>query len=316
MQSNTTFMKQQEEITIQTLADNEDVLIGYSDENIVVVDSIQRFTEMKSAHVGMNAIVICTGGKVQAQMNGRGVVLRRNQMAVIPQNMTMTDVMVSPDFNLKAILLTNRILQSFLREKMEVWNDMVYIHRQNTIPMDDEETEFFSHFYDMLCLLVEKGRDNPYHTEVIQSLLRSAVLRLMGSVKQLLPATDGGLPSDSPTDGRLQGRNYPLSTTKGLFQKFLDLLHSSEVKYRKVDAYACNLCISPKYLSAICKKQSGKTANEWIREQVLEDIRYYLRQTDLNIKQISSHLGFPNPSFFGKYVKDHFGVTPMQLRRQ
>ena len=79
-------------------------------------------------------------------------------------------------------------------------------------------------------------------------------------------------------------------------------------------AVACKLCISPKYLTAVCKKNSGKTANEWITEQVLEDIRYYLRQTDLSIKQICDRLGFPNPSFFGKYVKDHFGMTPMEFR--
>ena len=47
----------------------------------------------------------------------------------------------------------------------------------------------------------------------------------------------------------------------------------------------------------------------------MEDIRYYLRQTDLSIKQVCDTLGFPNPSFFGKYVKEHFGRTPMQLRK-
>ena len=81
-----------------------------------------------------------------------------------------------------------------------------------------------------------------------------------------------------------------------------------------MEAYASELCISPKYLTVVCKRNSGKTANEWITEQVLEDIRYCLKQTDLNIKQICARLGFPNSSFFGKYVKDHFGMTPMQFR--
>ncbi len=103
-------------------------------------------------------------------------------------------------------------------------------------------------------------------------------------------------------------------TLQSPFQRFLDLLHSSEIKRHTVDAYASELCISPKYLTAVCKKNSGKTANEWITEQVLEDIRYYLKQTDLSIKQICDRLGFPNPSFFGKYVKDHFGMTPMEFR--
>ena len=157
----------------------------------------------------------------------------------------------------------------------------------------------------MLTLAIAKGKENPYHTEIIQALLRSAILGLCGAMKWMLSA-----------DNQLSIVNYQLSTGKSHFQRFLDLLHSSEIKRHTVDAYASELCISPKYLTVVCKKNSGKTANEWITEHVLEDIRYYLKLTDLSIKQICDRLGFPNPSFFGKYVKDHFGMTPMQLRGQ
>ena len=296
-------MKQHEEVTFQTLADNEDIQVGYSDNDIVVVDSIQQFTETRTAHVAMNAVVICTNGKVQAQMNGIQMVLHKNQVAIVPQNVTVTDVMVSPDFNLKAMFLTNRILQSFLREKMTIWNDMMYIHRQHVVTMDEDEILFYTHFYDMLTLAFAKGKDNPYHTEIIQALLRSAILGLCGAMKWMLSA-----------DNQLSIVNYQLSTGKSHFQRFLDLLHSSEIKRHTVESYASELCISPKYLTAVCKKNSGKTANEWITEQVLEDIRYYLRQTDLSIKQICDKLAFPNTSFFGKYVKDHFGMTPIEFR--
>ena len=291
-------MVQQEEITFQTLAENEDIQIGYSDNDIVVVDSIQQFTEVNTAHVSMNAIVICTDGKVQAQMNGIQMELHKNQVAIVPQNVTVTDVMISPDFNLKAMFLTNRILQSFLREKMNIWNDMMYIHRHYVVTMDEDEILFYTHFYEMLTLAFAKGKENPLHTDVIQSLLRSAILALCGAMKQKLSLIT----------------EHHVKTSDNHFQRFLDLLHSSEIKRRTVEAYASELCISPKYLTAVCKKSSGKTANEWITEQVLEDIRYYLRQTDLSIKQICDKLAFPNPSFFGKYVKDHFGMTPLEFR--
>ena len=134
-------MKKHEEVTFQTLANNEDIQIGYSDNDVVVVDSIQQFTEINTAHVAMNAVVICTNGKVQAQMNGIQMELHKNQVAIIPQNVTVTDVMVSPDFNLKAMFLTNRILQSFLREKMDIWNDMMYIHRHHIVTMDEDEIQ-------------------------------------------------------------------------------------------------------------------------------------------------------------------------------
>lgn len=297
-------MKQQEEITIQSLANNEDVQIGYSDNEIVVVDSIQQFTQISSAHVAMNAIVICTSGKAQAQMNGIQMELHRNQIAIIPQNVTVTDVMVSPDFDVKGMFLTNRILRSFLNEKISVWNDMMYIHRQHVVTMDEDEILFYTHFYDMLTLAIEKGKENPFHTEIIQSLLRSAILGLCGEMKWML----------AQTDSKLSTLNDKQSTTQSHFQRFLDLLHTTDVKHRTVEAYANDLFISPKYLTTICKKNSGKTANEWITEHVIEDIRYYLKQTDLSVKQICNQLGFPNPSFFGKYVKDHFGMTPIEFR--
>ncbi len=292
-------MKYQEEVSFQTLADNEDIRIDYFDNDIMVVDSIQQFAEISAAHVSMNAIAICTQGRVQGVMNGKPIELHENQVAVIPKNIMVTDVMVSPDFNMKAMFLTNRILQSFLREKMNVWNDMMYVYRRHIAMIEDDELRFYTHFYDMLTLTIARGKDNPFFTDIVQSLLRSAILGLCGAMKQMMPTPEKG---------------HDVSSSDGYFQRFLDLLHTCEVKHRPVEAYANDLCISAKYLTAICKKNSGKTANEWITEHVVEDIRYYLKHTDLSHKQICDRLGFPNPSFFCKYVKDHFGMTPLTFR--
>jgi len=292
---------EQENITIQALAENEDVQVGYSDNDIVIVDSIQRFAEFKAAHVAMNAVVICTSGKVQGQMNGSLIQLQKNQVAIIPENVTVSELMVSPDFDMKAMFLTTRILQSFLREKMTIWNDMMYVHRLHIISMYDDDLLFYTHFYEMLSLSFVRGKDNPFRVDVIQSLLRAAILGLCGGMSQLLPVDD---------------KTEVTMTNNIHFQGFLDLLHSGRVKTNTVEAYANQLCISPKYLTVICKKQTGKGAHQWICEKMLEDIRYYLKQTDLSFKQIADVMGFSNPSFFGRYVKQHFGMTPGQIRQQ
>ena len=290
---------QREEITLQSLTDNEDIQIGYSDSDIAIIDSIQKFAEVSSAHVSMNAIAICTQGKVQGILNGQPMELHKNQVAIIPQNVMVTDLMVSPDFDLKAMFFTNRILQSFLREKMSIWNDVVYIRRLYIVSLEDEDMQFYTNFYEMLSMCFDRRLNHPFRTDVIQSLLRAAILGLCGALKE-----------------RVLTSEMPLDTTSSTnhFQRFLDLLHSTPMKHRTVEWYATELCITPKYLSALCKKHSGRTANEWITEHVLEDIRYYLKQTDYSIKQICNMMGFPNPSFFGRYVKEHFGMTPIELR--
>ena len=287
------------DITIQSLTEIEDIQIGYLDKDIVLVDSIQKYVEMSSAHLSMNVIVFCIKGKIQALMNGQRLDLQEGQIAIVPPNVTVTDIMKSPDFNLKAMFFTNRILQSFLREKISVWNDMMYIHRQYVFTLSDDHIDLYNHFYDMLLLSFSQKFNSRYHTDIIQSLFQAAILVCCGMLDQ-------NLVSDSKV-GHEKTADYH-------FKRFLDLLNASPYKRRSVASYANELYISPKHLTAIVKKSSGKTANQWIKERLLEEIRFYLKQTDLSIKQVSDKLDFPNPSFFGKYVKEHLGMTPGEFR--
>ena len=291
---------QQEEITFQTLTDNKDINIGYSDNDIVIIDSIQQFVETTSAHASMSAIAVCISGKVQGTMNGKKITLEQGQIGVIPPNVIINDLMVSPDFNIRVVFLTNSIIQSFLREKIHVWNEMMYIHELHVITLKDEDFSFYTSFYDLLQQCFNMSSYTPYRTDVIQALLRAAILALCGAMRKIAPDV-----ADEQTDAH---------SSNSYFHRFLDLLHAGQRRRRSVESFANELCISPKYLSVICKKHSGKTANEWIKECVMEDIRYYLKETDLSIKQICHQMGFPNPSFFGKYVKQHFGCTPMEYR--
>lgn len=292
-------MRRNEEITLQSLAEKEEVRIGYSDNEIVVVDSIQRFTEINAAHIAMNVIMICTNGKIQARMNDMHLSLSKNQVAIVPQNVLVTDIMISPDFDMKAMFLTTSILQSLLREKMIIWNDVMYVHHFHVITLDDNDINNYSQFCDMLRSAVERSNNKPFHKEIIQALLKVALLALCGEMKLMLPE---------------QHNNEDTKLSNSHFQRFLEVLHNSDVKYHPVEYYAGELCISPKHLTSICKKVSGKTANEWIREQVIEDIRYYLKKTDMSIKEVCNRVGFSNTSFFGKYVKQHLGMTPMEYR--
>ncbi len=291
-------MNRKEEITLQSLAEKGEVKIGYSDKDIIVVDSIQKFAEINAAHIAMNVIMICTNGRIHAHMNGRPVELKKNQVAIVPQNVVVTNIMISPDFNLKAMFLNNSILQSALHDKMVIWNDIMYVQHNHVITLKSEYLLIFSQFYDMLNMVIEHSHDNPFRNEIIHSILSAAILAVCGELKQMLPPSD---------EKHLRPSTH--------FQRFIKLLHNSEIKYRPVEHYASELCISPKHLTAICKKYSGKTANDWIREQVLEDIKYYLKSTDLSIKQVCDRVGFSNTSFFGKYVKQHLGMTPVEFRK-
>ena len=100
-----------------------------------------------------------------------------------------------------------------------------------------------------------------------------------------------------------------------LFKKFIILLSEDKETNREVGYYAKRLCVTPKYLSTVCKKQSGKTASKWIQEKTVNKIRHLLKNSEKSIKEISDELNFPNISFFGKYVKEHLGMSPTNFRK-
>lgn len=99
-----------------------------------------------------------------------------------------------------------------------------------------------------------------------------------------------------------------------LFEHFLQLITSNEIKRRPVDYYSEQLHVTSKYLTTLCTKYSGKSASAWIHQYTKEDIRHYLLHTSLSIKEIAYKMGFPSLSFFGSYVRHYFGMSPSKLR--
>lgn len=292
----------QDIITIQSLADDKNIMVDYIDDDFAIIDNVKDLVEPNPTRVPMNFVVACTAGRAHAQLNEIPVELGKNQILLAPLGAMLSDILISPDFEFKAVFFTTRLLQSFLRERINVWNEVMYIHRTHVITLEPGDIEFFFHFYDMLRLCIDTATaGKPYHSEVIRSVMRGAFLEFCGTLKMKFPEA------------------APASTVRSadnIFKAFLDLLGTSDKPHCKVSSFAAQLNITSKYLSHVCKRQSGKSANEWITEKILNEITFYLKHTDLSIKQVADRLGFANPSFFGKYVKQHFGKTPIQLREQ
>lgn len=74
--------------------------------------------------------------------------------------------------------------------------------------------------------------------------------------------------------------------------------------------------VSPKYLTTVCKRLTGQPATAFINQYLVREIRYQLRNPNKSIQEIGYDLGFANPSFFGKFVKEHLGMTASQLREK
>ena len=100
-----------------------------------------------------------------------------------------------------------------------------------------------------------------------------------------------------------------------LLRKFIELLYNGEyIRNRDLDFYASRLCITPHYLSEICKKVSGKPATYWIDRFTIQEITRLLRLKELSLTEIAERMNFSSVSYFSRYVQNRIGVTPSECR--
>lgn len=100
-----------------------------------------------------------------------------------------------------------------------------------------------------------------------------------------------------------------------IYRRFLELLSQQYNKMHDVLYYAEQLSVSPRKLSDISKKKSGKGAKEVIAGQVIAESKRLLQFSAKTIKEIAYHLAFNTPEQFSHFFKKHTDISPLEYRR-
>jgi AraC-like DNA-binding protein len=101
---------------------------------------------------------------------------------------------------------------------------------------------------------------------------------------------------------------------KRIVDGFMRLVEESDGRIRRVDEFASQLNVTPKYLSTILKEVMNRRPSTYIQLYTLKAIERRLRFTDMTMQEIAHDLEFPNASFFGRYFKARANMTPMEYR--
>lgn len=278
---------------------NPDSLVDYFDGDVAIIDNISNLVNVAPIYAKMNFVILCNKGRIQFNINDTPLMLSEQQILLIAPNVILDNYLFSPDFECTILCLSDDIIHAMLGDQVNTWNIMVHNQLTNIIDLPYEDQQQYTYYYKLIKFKMDhQKRENS--TIILQTIIQALLLDVM-------TLTD---------KSKINQRETGASHGKTLFDKFLSLLASKEIKHQPVDVYASELNITPKYLTMLCTKYSGRPASDWIAQYTKEDIRYNLLYTSLSIKEICTKLGFPNISFFGSYVRRLFGVSPTQLRKQ
>ena len=104
------------------------------------------------------------------------------------------------------------------------------------------------------------------------------------------------------------------------FEQLLnDYFRNGESQVRglpSVRYFADKVFLSPGYFGDLVKKETGKTAQEYIQGKIIELSKEYILGSQLGISQIAYSLGFQYPQHFSRLFKKLEGCTPNEFRNQ
>lgn len=107
-----------------------------------------------------------------------------------------------------------------------------------------------------------------------------------------------------------------ISDTKGKILKIRHFIEKNCFKKTTLKDAAESVCLSPKYLSRIFKEDTGIGFSEYKLGVKVKQSEKLLKDTSLNVEQISDKLGYQNSESFIRVFKKSIGLTPTEYRRK
>lgn len=113
-------------------------------------------------------------------------------------------------------------------------------------------------------------------------------------------------------------RSFVYRDILGKFEEQLDAYYQGNqpqisglptVKY-----FADKFHLSPNYFGDLIKKETGRTAQEYIQNKILSVAKEEIMRLDLTISEISYRLGFQQPQHLTRLFKKSVGCTPKEFR--
>ena len=116
-------------------------------------------------------------------------------------------------------------------------------------------------------------------------------------------------------------KKYCLLAKNHSLHQYSEVVHKSisyiEIHYAdelSLSILASNLHVTKNYLSAVFKKQLGKTVTEFIHEVRTDKAIFLLNSTKLPINDISIVCGYEDSNYFCRVFKRRYKISPRQYR--
>lgn len=271
---------------------------SFIENDIIITDKMNR-NPMNRGPWRMTFILValCTRGTAKYTVDTQERVIQKNDVIIISERHVVDDYESSSDIEGLFMMISVNFFYEIIRNVSDISSLFLFSTDHPVVNLSQREVDIFKSYFSMLK---DKTIDtqNHYRRDVVRALILAMFYDLGNVIYRARRITD-----------KRQTR------AEAIFTNFIMLVKNNYKKERRVGWYAGQICITPKYLSETVKQVSKRTPNEWIDSYVTLEIRTQLKNSIRSIKEIATEMNFPNQSFFGKYFKEHVGMSPSDYRK-
>lgn len=276
-------------------------LMGYREalERETAIMDLFRFPTRIDAF----GVVFCSKGSATVTADLKHCVIGGQTMFVYPPG-TIIQVESQQQAAVRFILCEEDFINRIRIDLKLLLHLFMAVRENPTLTLDDREWAEIMRSLDETFAEGRLGRTDALSEEIRLSMFRTLAYRICRIIDNRIERRADG----SRTDNASHNRNA------AYFNTFLEELSKHYLQERSVGFYAEQLHLTPKYLTTLLRSTTGRTASEWIDEYVILEAKNLLKYSTMNIQEIAYYLNFPNQSFFGRYFKQHTGMTPSAYR--
>jgi len=244
--------------------------------------------------------LLCVEGSVEITSNLKHYKIEKNCIYVsLP-----SDIIQLCDWSeckLYIMVFDDNFIRKFNLNYNDILTVFLGIQKHPCVKLTVQEAISLQDTFFSLKNEMEVFKNKEYCNEIVMSYINLITYKACSYLSSYLEALDA-------EDETLKKRSQEY------YNRFMSLLRQNFKNERSLDFYASKLCITPKYMTSLIKKTSGKSALEWINDCVILEAKNLLRHSDMSVQEISDYLSFSNQSFFSQYFKRLSGCSPSEYR--
>ena len=277
-------------------------------QHIITSSDIYSLTNTSAHAATSKYTLLVTQGSADIIYNGTNYRLTERMVLLGIFANDLTVLSTSADWQCHILINTtqrlNKTIYSCLQIEKDWHKKMLFVHSHPVLTISNQVLENMQQIFQMF--LAHSDSDNIYHQRIQYLLGQSALFELFAWIDhEIQQHPPQRLELDQSTDRKQQ-----------LLLEFMRLLQENKGTERRVSWYAEQMCITVKYLQAICRSTANASPIEIINQLAINEIKSLLSNTNMTIKEIAIHMQFSSASSFCKYFHRLTGMSALSYREQ